>query len=399
MLLSRISLFSLILLAIFSCNAEQPEYTAQDYEYLGISHPDKLSAASKRALERNYHKHAEWFGEFHRHGLTGDLNYEKGVTRRDPSKVIFVNGLYYTYYTRTLGPGYGFSTGDPEKKVFPWDKSEVWYATSKDGWHWEEQGLAVGRGAAGRYDDRSVFTPEILAHGGKYYLVYQAIRAPYLNRSKNTVGMAVAQSPKGPWISLDSPILQAANNGEWLGNEDNRFLVKKQGHFDSHKVHDPTLMYYKNKFYLYYKGERMGEKITAGGREIRWGVAIADKPEGPYTKSPYNPITHSGHELHLWHYKGGIAMVSGADGPEKETIQYAEDGINFEIMAYVNDVPFAMGLVESLDNDEHPTAGLAWGLYHETVIEPGQTWMSGYNFIKRFGYSRRTNNIEFINKK
>ncbi len=29
----------------------------------------------------------------------------------------------------------------------------------------------------------------------------------------------------------------------------------------------------------------MGEEMTFGGREIAWGVAIADQPEGPYVKS------------------------------------------------------------------------------------------------------------------
>ena len=73
------------------------------------------------------------------------------------------------------------------------------YATSADGWEWHEQGLAVGRGPEGAYDDRAVFTPEIFVHEGRYYLVYQCVKAPYVVRVKNTVGMAVAKSPDGPW--------------------------------------------------------------------------------------------------------------------------------------------------------------------------------------------------------
>ncbi|WP_051479893.1 glycoside hydrolase family 117 protein [Catenovulum agarivorans] len=358
-----------------------------------------MSAASKRALERNYHKNADWFGVFYKRPLTGDFAYEPGVIRRDASKVLSINGLYYTWYTKTIGPGHGFGTGDPELKVFPWDKSEIWYATSKDGWHWDEQGIAVGRGEKGTYDDRSVFTPEILQHQGKYYLVYQTIKAPYLNRSYNHVGMAIADSPNGPWRKLDKPILSPSDTGEWLGDEDNRFLIKSQGEWDSHKVHDPTLMYFNNKFYLYYKGERKGEKTTMGGREIRWGVAIADKPEGPYVKSPYNPITHSGHELAVWHYNGGIAMISCKDGPEKETIQYAKDGINFEIMAVIDAVPDALGLVEELADDSSPTSALSWGLYHEYVIPPGKSWLQGDNYIARFGFRGKNDSAEFVKKK
>jgi len=379
------------------------KYSQQDFDYLAISNPETMSLASKRALERNYHKYAEWFGVFSKHQLTGDLDYEKGVIRRDPSAILLIDGEYFTWYTKSVGKAVGFGSGDPDAKVFPWDKSEIWYATSKDGWHWEEQGISVGLGETGRYDDRSVFTPEVIAYQGKYYLVYQAIKAPYLNRTNNTVAMAIADDPRGPWKTLPEPILKAANNGQWLGEEDNRFLVESQGDFDSHKVHDPTLLFYRDKFYLYYKGERKGEKHTSGGREIRWGVAIADKPEGPYVKSPYNPITQSGHEVAVWPYKGGIAMMSTDDGPEKQTMQYAPDGINFELRSYIysasKKIPRAIGLVRSLDTNTAPTAALAWGLHHEYVIAENGSWLEGENFIARFSFSSKVETQEFVNKK
>lgn len=362
-------------------------YNQADYDFLAIGNPDSMSAASKRALRNGYHKHEEWFGHFHTQELKGDVIYEKGVIRRDPTMVIRVDSLYYVWYTKSIGPGLGFDTGDPEKKTFPWDKSEIYYATSTDGWEWKEQGLAITFGPEGAYDDRSVFTPEILVHGGKYYLVYQCVKAPYVKRVHNTIGMSVADNPKGPWQRLAAPILAPARDGEWIGESDDRFAAKKQGSFDSHKVHDPTLLFYRDKYYLYYKGERMGERLTAGGREIRWGVAIADQIEGPYTKSPYNPITHSGHEICVWPYKEGIALVHCDDGPEKETIQYAPDGINFEIMAYVDDVPPAIGLVTTFDNDRSPTEALTWGLCHKSVVYPGESWMSGDNYLMRFSFT------------
>jgi len=346
------------------------------YEKNAIPIGGKLSAASKRALERNYAQGPEWFCGFRKRDLRGDFRYEEGVIRRDPSAVILVGDTYYVWYTKGEGKTYGFGTGDPSKKVFPWDLTEVWYATSKDGWDWTEQGLAVPRGPEGAYDDRAVFTPEVLAHDGKFYLVYQVVKAPYVNRVKNNVGMAIADSPDGPWKKLDAPILKPAENGQWLGDEDNRFKVRRQGDFDSHKVHDPTLLYYRDKFYLYYKGERMGERMTFGGREIKWGVAIADKPEGPYVKSPYNPITNSGHELCVWPYKGGIAAMLTTDGPERNTIQYAEDGVNFEIKSHIRSGPHALGLVRSLDTDKSPLEALRWGLCHE--------YRGNWQYIRRF---------------
>lgn len=188
-----------------------------------------------------------------------------------------------------------------------------------------------------------------------------------------------------------------------LGEQDNSFLVKLQGDFDSHKVHDPTLLFYIDKFYLYYKGERKGEKHTSGGREIRWGVAIAENTQGPYVKSPYNPITQSGHEVAVWPYKGGIAMMTTDDGPEKQTIQYAPDGINFELRAYIysasKEIPRAVGLVRSLDNEAAPTAGLGWGLHHEYVVAENSSWLEGENYIGRYSFSPQINSKEFINKR
>ncbi|UCD52909.1 MAG: glycosyl hydrolase, partial [Phycisphaerales bacterium] len=121
------------------------------------------------------------------------------------------------------------------------------------------------------------------------------------------------------------------------------------------------------KFHLYYKGERMGERKTFGGREIRWGVAIADKLEGPYVKSPYNPITNSGHEICVWKYDGGIAALIITDGPERNTIQWSPDGINFEIKSHVKYGPPAAGLDQSADNEKGPLEALKWGLTHRYV--------------------------------
>ena len=372
-----ITLFLLMMLVGCNQSVSQKELSDEVYDHLAISNRDTLSAASKRAIERHYDQGPEWYCEFKVRDLKGDFKYEEDVTRRDPSAIITVDGTYYVYYTRSTGKTYGFGTPDPEKKVFPWDKAEIWYATSEDGWDWKEQGLAVGRGPARAYDDRSVFTPEVLVHEGKYYLVYQTVKAPYVNRVKNQVGMAIADSPDGPFAKLDAPILSPADNGEWLGDEDNRFKVKKQGDFDSHKVHDPTLLYYKDKFYLYYKGERMGERKTFGGREIRWGAAIADKVTGPYIKSQYNPITNSGHELCVWSYRGGIGALIITDGPERNTIQWSEDGINFEIKSHIKYGPPAAGLDRSIDTDKGPLEALKWGLTHKYVSYDRQ-------YIRRF---------------
>ncbi|CAN0376599.1 unnamed protein product, partial [Ectocarpus sp. 4 AP-2014] len=162
--------------------------------------------------------------------------------------------------------------------------------------------------------------------------------------------------------------------------EDDRFTVVTRGSFDSHKVHDPCLLPYDGKFYLYYKGEQMGEQVTLGGRDIRWGVAIADQAGGPYRKSSLNPITNSGHEVCVWPYQGGVTALLTTDGPERNTIQYAQDGLDFEIMSSLKRTPVALGLVRSLDPESHPLAALEWGLCHE--------YRGGSQHLRRFACKR-----------
>ena len=347
-------------------NQETIEISEEQIDKLGISDVNHLSAATKRALKWPTDLGNEWFIQFDNlKPLKGDLAYEEGVVRRDPSAMIKENGKYYVWYSRSTGPSQGFGGDVENEKVFPWDRCDIWYATSEDGETWKEEGLAVARGKKGEYDDRSVFTVEIMKHENKYYLSYQTVKSPYSVRVKNQIGLAWSDSPDGPWTKSKEPILSPADNGIWKGEEQNRFLVEKRGDFDSHKVHDPCIIPFKGKFYLYYKGEQMGEEITFGGRQIRHGVAIADKPEGPYIKSPYNPISNSGHEICVWPYNGGIAALITTDGPEKNTIQWSPDGINFEIMSVIPGVDaHAIGLDRTADNEKEPTEILRWGLSH-----------------------------------
>ena len=369
-------------------DSENIDFTEEQLDYLGITNKDHLSAASKRALQWPTDLGNEWFIQFGQlQPLKGDLAYEEGVVRRDPSAIIKKNGKYYVWYTRSTGPTQGFGGDIDTDKVFPWDRCDIWYATSADGWTWKEEGPAIARGPKGAYDDRSVFTVEIMKWRDQYYLCYQAVESPYNVRVKNTVGLAWSNSPNGPWTKSEEPILRPADNGIWKGEEQNRFLVEKKGDFDSHKVHDPCILPYNGKFYLYYKGEQMGEEITFGGRQIRHGVAISDNPKGPYVKSLYNPISNSGHEICVWPYDEGIAALITTDGPEKNTIQWAPDGINFEIMSVIPGVnAHAIGLNRTADTEKEPTEILRWGLTH--VYNN-----SDYQSIMRFSSERKTRHV------
>ncbi|WDR04799.1 family 43 glycosylhydrolase [Devosia rhodophyticola] len=342
-----------------------------------------LSLATKRA--ENYpEKQGEWYCGFSYTPLIG-LGYEPGVHRRDASSIIRVDGLYYVYYTRSVGPHFGRGVGDgTEHKIFPWDYADIYFATSADGMVWEEQGPAVARGEPGSFDARTVCTPDVLEHAGKYYLVYQtqSDKEPYASGRSERVGLAISDSPRGPWRKIETPILTRMDDGEWFGKSDNY----NSGLFGG-ITHDPSLFFYQGQWWLYYKcgstKEMQGGKHKFAGPDTRWGVAMSDKPEGPYTHSEFNPITNSGHETMLWHYKGGIAALLNRDGPESDTIQWAPDGINFSIMAHVHSTPQAAGAYRPASSDGHPLDGIRWGMCH--LNQQGSQW----NYMVRFDVDPR----------
>lgn len=337
----------------------------------------KKSAASLRA-DAYKNQGTEWFGGFSYLEVKG-LGYEEGVHRRDPSSILYVDGLYYVWYSKSMGSYFGTVVRDPMSKKFPWDYSDIWYATSPDGFEWTEQGCAIHRGGKGSYDERTVCTPDIMEHEGKYYLVYQAVKQGNYSGTDESVAMAIADSPNGPWEKTGASILDRMNDGEWFGTHDNY-----NDGFYLGMVHDPMLFAYKDKFYLYYKcGATQIGDLKNHGQDTRWGVATSDHITGPYVHSEHNPITNSGHETMLWKYQGGIAALLNRDGPEKDTIQYAADGINFEIMSSVYDTPLAGGAFRCDNTDDGPLEGIRWGMCH--YDDRGSQW----NYLVRFDLDMR----------
>lgn len=334
------------------------------------------SAASLRASTYP-NRDGQWLCKFNYNEAKG-LGRESGVDRRDPSSIIQVDKIYYVYYTRSEGVS-SFDRNNEKDKKFPWDFADIWYATSRDGINWEEKGCVVHRGEKGSYDDRTVCTPDVLAFDGKYYLVYQCISTTeFYTGGNEKVGMAISDSPEGPFVTLNSAILAPAETTDLFNEKD----TYNTGDFYG-TCHDPFLMRCQGKYFLYYKcGSRRsrgrGPLMTYAGRDTRWGVAISDQAEGPYIPSEFNPITNSGHETLLWNYKGGVAALLNRDGPEANTVQYAADGINFEIMSVTQLTPEAGGAFIPQNGDGHPLDGLRWGLCH--VDEKGGDW----NYIYRF---------------
>lgn len=277
-----------------------------------------------------------FFTEF-RYSPTGGMDHDPNWTRRDPSDVIRVGDTHFVWYTKTNRGHSGYD-------------ATVWFASSTDGKTWKEEGQALPRGGAGAWDEASVFTPGILAFEGRYHLFYTAIPAHTdLSCTPTAIGMAVADSPRGPWTRLEgNPVVKISTDYD---------------DFDSFRVDDACLLVRGGKVWLYYKGRQAGHKPS----ETKMGLAIAEQPTGPYVKHADNPLM-PGHEVLVWPHGEGVGSLSSLPRP---AIWYAADGIHFEPQTAVRHQPNAPGGYRP-DAFTSPRRGrgLAWGISQQSRPRP-----------------------------
>jgi hypothetical protein len=325
-------------------------------------------------MERNYAAYPaprpeenELYSQFRYTKLEGfDYNNDDGtISRRDPSKVIFANGKYYVWYTHrdTPTPPQGADASNDTIPSSDWDLSDIWYATSEDGFVWEEQGVAVPRPPKPQVGWRSVTTCDILEWEGKYYLYYQGFMEASGKRGDDCpVAVSSADSPDGPWTAANQIVIPNGPEGAW----------------DQYSIHDPYPIVHNGKIYIYYKSD------FGGGKQLvrMQGLAIGENPLGPFTKHPLNPVINSGHETTLFPWKEGIAALVIKDGNEHYTVQYAEDGVNFDIKAIVGLMPTAAGpYLPDAFTDTKDGRGMTWGISH---ITNATTWSQNHAVLLRF---------------
>lgn len=263
------------------------------------------------------------------------LGYQPGVTRRDPSPVIEVEGVFHVWYSRATHDASGYY-------------ASIYHATSADGHRWTERGEAVGKGGRGAWDANGVFTPTTLIANERYHLLYTAVPEPFTNDdggpggTPTAIGIASASSPLGPWVKFaDNPILTPGPAGA----------------FDSHRVDDACVVARGGAYWLYFKGRERGR--TPG--ETKMGLAVAASPTGPYVKSTHNPVLDSGHEVCVWPSGGGVAALVMAVGPQGRTVQYADDGVHFNKVADIQP-PSAPGPLRGDGYVPGRSLDLTWGL-------------------------------------
>lgn len=304
----------------------------------GSKHSEKMEVTQEVLIKENNVEGVS----FSYSEVTG-IGLDSVYNRRDPSDIIKVGKKYYVWYTRM------------DKPIRSGYWGTIWYATSEDeGRTWQEQGMALNVGGKGTFDSHSVFTPNILAYKNKYYLYYTGVRptpgnpeGKFEGNSTNDftgIGVAVADSPDGPFKrATREPVIAHS---------------EVSSDFDSYRVDDASVLVREGKIWLYYKG-RCIEHGKEGPKRTQMGVAMAEKPEGPFQKHS-KPLIEKGHEVLIWNHNGGVASLASLS----KSIHWAEDGLDFNpLQENLTVIPMAPGLYRPhLENGNTANEIPGWGI-------------------------------------
>ncbi len=275
------------------------------------------------------------------------LDFNANITRRDPSPVIKIEGKYYFYYSKTPSiDGYD---------------ATIWYAVSEDGKSWSEGGMVLDKGEGDAFDAGAVFTPTTLLSNGYVYLFYTGVRADFYNLSLEAngltaIGLAKSKNPQGPFERVyTEPILRTGISPE----------------FDSHRVDDSCIIAHGGKYYMYYKGRQ----LHLSPKETKMGLAVADKPEGPYIKYESNPVLDSGHEVCVYPNNGGFMALTTDTGEQGNSYLFSSDGIAFNRLGELI-VPQSVGPYREDAYQNDKSFNLSWGVFHDN--------RDGRPYLRRF---------------
>lgn len=225
--------------------------------------------------------------------------------------------------------------------------------------------VALPARGAQYWDGRSTHNPRIFKYNHKYYLIYMGSTHPFeepsyeeltldskwciVGRANKRVGLAVADSPYGPWKRLDEPILKTEPNT-----------------FYSYLTSNPSPVVRKDgSVLMIFKGRAHTE--NGGYSNMALGIASAPSIEGPYTvqndKKPIFQVEGQGEaeDPFLWEDERGfhidhVAKFTGEKGGG--VMAHSQDGINWivdeDAKAYSRTVEWEDGNVEMQGQLERP---------------------------------------------
>ena len=242
-------------------------------------------------------------------------------------------GLYHMFYSRW-------------KKGFGWSwvvDSEIAHATSTSPYGpWEFSDVTLPRRGKEHWDGWCTHNPTIHKFDGKYYLYYMGntgdgenpcTPGKYLinwqHRNNQRIGVAVADSPYGPWTRFDKPLIDVSSD--------------PTAH-DALMTSNPSVCKMDDgKFLFVYKAVCLEEGNERGGAVVHL-AATADSPTGPIKKHPNLVFNYEGERFpaedpYIW-YQDGLyraivkRMASGKEKRQSLKQFESKDGIHWAEAKY-----------------------------------------------------------------
>lgn len=214
------------------------------------------------------------------------------------------DGLYHMFYSQW-----------PKKIGWEWvNYSVISHAVSESpfGPFKHKDDALPDRGAA-FWDGSTTHNPTVHKFNEKYYLYYmgntgdkEIVSVPgkakinWVHRNNQRIGVAVAESPNGPWKRFDKPVLDITEN-DTLAH-------------DALMTSNPSVCQMADgKILMVYKAVGKKRKLPAGGPVVHM-VAIADSPTGPFKKYPDPVFTFEGETFpaedpYIWYQDGKYRAI------------------------------------------------------------------------------------------
>lgn len=218
-----------------------------------------------------------------------------------------------------------FAARWPEKNVDPaWRKSSeiAHYVADRPEGPFIFSDVAIKGTGEDTWDKYAPHNPEIKKVGDQYVLLY--IGNTYYHQpphpSNQSIGMAISESPYGPWkkVGKDGQILNADDPTKWNYQSRNGAV-------------NPAFLAHDGKFYLYFK--------STGKNGLQYGLAIADKLEGPYVITG-QPVTANNGTLEdgtVFYYQDHIYLLTTDNHGHNTgirgggTLWKSKDGVTFDL--------------------------------------------------------------------
>ena len=240
------------------------------------------------------------------------------------------DGLHHMFYSRW-----------PKGLGWVWvSHSEIAHAVSKNPFGpYRFKDVALPDRGEAYWDGLCTHNPTIHKINGKYYLYYmgntgdkKVVGEPgkhqlnWMHRNNQRIGVAVADSPYGPWTRMDQPVLDITR-GDSLAH-------------DALMTSNPSVCQMPDgRVLMVYKAVGKKFPMPNGGPVVHC-VAIADSPTGPFQKYPDPVFTFEGERFpaedpYIWHQDGkyrAIVKRIKHEGKKRvfSLVHYdSEDGINW----------------------------------------------------------------------